>query len=53
MKKYEYYTIYQTTNLLTGKFCVGVHATNNLNDSYLESGTYLNDAIKKTWETQL
>lgn len=44
-KKYHY--IYKTTNLLNNKFYVGMHSTNNLDDDYLGSGTYLWRAIRK------
>lgn len=33
----KYYTVYQTTNLLTGKIYVGSHVTDNPDDSYLGS----------------
>lgn len=42
-----YYTVYKTTNLINKKEYIGVHATNDLNDSYLGSGTLLGRAIKK------
>jgi hypothetical protein len=44
MKKY--YFVYKTTNLINGKFYIGVHATKNVNDGYLGSGKRLHDAIK-------
>lgn len=44
MKKY---LIYKTTNDINGMFYYGKHITENLNDSYLGSGTYLKRAIKK------
>ena len=44
-KKYHY--IYKTTNLKTGKFYVGMHSTNNLNDGYLGSGTRLRRSIRR------
>lgn len=31
----EYHFIYKTTNLLTGKYYIGMHSTNDLNDGYL------------------
>jgi hypothetical protein len=43
----KYYTIYQTTNLINNKIYVGLHATDNINDSYLGSGIFLKKAIKK------
>jgi len=44
---YTYFILYKTTNLINGKYYIGIHSTNNLNDSYLGSGTALKDAIKK------
>lgn len=44
-KKYHY--IYKTTNLINGKFYVGMHSTNNLNDGYLGSGYKLRRSINK------
>lgn len=38
-KKYHY--IYKTTCLVTGKFYVGMHSTDNLEDNYLGSGKIL------------
>lgn len=45
MKKYH--IVYKTTNLINGRFYIGMHSTNNLNDSYLGSGWILKEAIKK------
>ena len=45
MKKYNY--VYKTTNKVNGKFYIGVHSTDNLDDGYLGSGTLLFRAIKK------
>jgi hypothetical protein len=45
-KMKKYYFVYKTTNLINGKFYIGVHATKNINDGYLGSGTRLGDAIK-------
>jgi len=42
-----YYTIYKTSNKVTGKVYIGAHKTSNLNDGYLGSGKYLNYAINK------
>ncbi len=47
-KKYHY--IYKTTNLINGKHYIGKHSTNNLNDGYLGSGTYLRRSVKKHGE---
>lgn len=40
------YCLYKTTNLITGKYYLGVHDT-NINRSYLGSGKKLQFAIKK------
>jgi hypothetical protein len=42
-----YYTIYKTTNKFNGKFYIGKHQTQKLNDNYLGSGKALELAIKK------
>ena len=44
-KKYHY--IYKTTNLKTGRFYVGMHSTDDLNDGYIGSGTKLRRSIRK------
>lgn len=41
-KEKEYNFIYKTTSTLDGKYYVGMHSTNNLNDGYIGSG-------KKLW----
>lgn len=46
-KTHDFYTVYETTNLLNGKIYVGVHATNDLLDNYLGSGITLKRAIRK------
>lgn len=42
-----FYLVYKTTNLINGKFYIGIHETENINDSYLGSGILLKKAIKK------
>jgi len=44
-KKYHY--IYKTTNLLSGRYYIGMHSTDDLNDGYLGSGTLLRRSINK------
>jgi len=39
--------VYKTTNLINGKYYVGMHSTNKLDDNYLGSGKYLWRSIKK------
>lgn len=45
-----FYTIYKTSNKVNGKWYIGYHATEDLNDSYLGSGKNLKKAIKKYGE---
>ena len=42
-----YNFIYKTTNILNGKYYIGIHSTDNLNDGYLGSGYILRLAIRK------
>lgn len=42
-----YYTIYKVTNLINGKFYIGKHQTENIDDSYYGSGKAIKEAIKK------
>jgi hypothetical protein len=46
-KEKKYHFIYKTTNLKNGKFYVGMHSTNNLNDGYLGSGDRLRRSIRR------
>lgn len=43
----NYYYFYKTTNNINGHYYYGVHATNDINDGYMGSGTRLNRAFKK------
>jgi hypothetical protein len=40
------YTVYKITNIINGKYYIGVHLTNNPNDSYFGSGKAIKQAIK-------
>jgi hypothetical protein len=44
-KKYHY--IYKTTNLVNGKYYIGMHSTHNFEDGYVGSGKRLWYSIKK------
>ena len=46
-KKFKYYIIYKTTNIINDKYYIGQHCTNDINDNYIGSGTLLKRAIKK------
>lgn len=41
------HTVYKTVNKINGKFYIGVHKTDNPNDEYLGSGTYIQRAVVK------
>ena len=46
-KEKRYHYIYKTTNILTGKYYIGMHSTDNLEDSYIGSGKRLWYSVKK------
>lgn len=46
-KAKKYHFIYKTTNLLNGKYYIGMHSTDNLNDGYMGSGRRLRYSINK------
>ncbi len=46
-KEKKYHFIYKTTNLLSGKYYIGMHSTNSLEDGYLGSGKRLRYSINK------
>jgi hypothetical protein len=41
------YLIYKITNKINGRYYIGRHRTNNINDSYLGSGKAIINAVKK------
>jgi len=43
----KYRIVYGTRNLITDKMYVGQHTTDNMDDNYLGSGTYIKKTIKK------
>ena len=43
----KYHFIYKTMNLLSGRYYIGMHSTDELNDGYLGSGTLLRRSINK------
>lgn len=49
-KEKKYHFIYKTTNLLSGKYYIGMHSTDNLEDGYLGSGKRLRYSINKYGE---
>lgn len=43
----KYYTIYKITNKIDGKYYIGQHITEDLNDGYMGSGRLIGRAIQK------
>jgi hypothetical protein len=46
-KKKKYHFIYKTINLLSGKYYIGLHSSDDLEDGYLGSGRRLKYSINK------
>jgi len=46
-KEKKFHFIYKTTNLLSGKYYIGMHSTDNLEDGYLGSGKRLRYSVNK------
>lgn len=46
-KEKKFHIIYKTTNVLTGKYYIGLHSTDNLEDGYLGSGRKLKYSLNK------
>lgn len=46
-KQKDYHYIYKTTCNVSGRYYIGMHSTDNLNDGYLGSGKRLWNSIKK------
>jgi hypothetical protein len=46
-KEKKYHFIYKTTNLLSGKYYIGMHSTSNLEDGYMGSGKRLRYSVNK------
>lgn len=43
----KFHFVYETTNLVNGKYYIGKHSTNDLNDGYLGSGKHFKNAVLK------
>ena len=50
-KEKKYHFIYKTTNILSGRYYIGMHSTDNLEDGYLGSGNRLRLAVRKHGKT--
>lgn len=47
VEKRKFHYIYKTTCLVTGKYYIGMHSTDNLDDGYIGSGKRLRYSIRK------
>ncbi len=48
-----YYFIYKTTNKINGKYYIGRHSTNKLDDGYFGSGLWVSRSNKKNLEREI
>lgn len=48
----KYHIIYKTTCLVTGRYYIGMHSTDDLEDGYLGSGVHLTRSVKKYGKDQ-
>ena len=46
-KPKKFHFIYKTTNNVTGRYYVGMHSTDDINDGYLGSGLVLRRSVKR------
>ena len=46
-KQHKYHYIYKTTNIVNGKYYIGMHSTSNLEDGYIGSGDKIKRSIRK------
>lgn len=47
MSNKKFHFVYKTVNNITGEYYIGVHSTNDLNDSYLGSGVRIRGSVRK------